>query len=374
LRGLCEQDNLVEADEVLRRWNNEKFDLERQSDRGGRVSKPSAASYGLLIDAWARRGDMLAARKLLQQMQWERVAPSLPLFNILIGGYLKQGNMGAAEGLFRELESSGTWDMESLGIKPDNVTYTLFLDYWANQGQVDACERIITRMFRKKVEPDVTAFGTLVKAYARARDPESAERVLDRLTEAKVPPSVAIYSAVIAAHCTVGDMSRARRVLDRMLAAGLRPNERTFAHFAWGYGQLEDINGIVEVANLMLANGLKLKGANRNAIVRACEECGMSMNAVQALLDRLNPEVAQRKPVWTRDGGKASEATSSEPLATKEITGGLDAAAASNDGVRRVSTRAVVASRIATGTRSTHLVSTRPRVVAAYARYARAYL
>ena len=317
LRGLCETDALEDAEEVLRRWNNEKFDLERQSDRGGQVSKPSAASYGLLMDGWTRRGNMLAARKLLQQMQWERIVPSLPLFNMLIDGYLKQGNMGAAENMFRELVSGGTWDMESLGIKPDTVTYTLFLDYWANEGEVDACERIFKKMEREHVKPDVTSFGTLVKAYARARDPEGAEAVLDRLEAARVEPSVAIYSAVVAAHCTVGDMSRARDVLERMIDAGLRPNERTFAHFAWGYGQLEDVNGIVEVARLMLANGLKLKGANRNAIVRACEECGMNMSAIQTLLDRISPEMSSRKGVWTRDGAKSDAVADGAPSTSR---------------------------------------------------------
>jgi len=302
LRGLCEIEAAEEAEEVLRRWHNEKFDLERQSERGGRVSKPTAASYGLVIDCWVRIGNMLAARKLLQQMQWERVAPSLPIFNMLIDGYLKQANMGAAEGIFRELESSGTWDMDSLGIKPDKVTYTLFLDYWANQGQADTCERIFAKMIKFKIVPDVIAFGALVKAYARSRDTDKAEEVLDRLEEAEVEPSVEIYSAVIAAHCTVGDMERARAIFDRMLHVGLRPNERTFAHFAWGYGQIEDINGITEVARLMVSNGMKLKGSNRQAIVRACQECGMRINAVEALLDRISaPDGPQRKGVWSRD-------------------------------------------------------------------------
>ena len=164
---------------------------------------------------------MLAARKLLQQMQWERIVPALPLFNMLIDGYLKQGNMGAAENMFRELVSGGTWDMESLRIKPDTVTYTLFLDHWADEGEVDACERIFKKMERENVKPDVTSFGTLVKAYARARDPDGAEAVLIDWRRRRRP--VAIYSAVIAAHCTVGDMSRARDVLDRMVDVGLRP-------------------------------------------------------------------------------------------------------------------------------------------------------
>lgn len=40
--------------------------------------------------------------------------------------------MCVVEGLFCEFELSGMWDMELLGIKLDNVTYTLFLDYWVN--------------------------------------------------------------------------------------------------------------------------------------------------------------------------------------------------------------------------------------------------
>lgn len=318
LRGLCEIEAAEEAEEVLRRWHNEKFDLERQSDRGGRVSKPTAASYGLVIDCWVRIGNMLAARKLLQQMQWERVAPSLPIFNMLIDGYLKQANMGAAEGIFRELESSGTWDMDSLGIKPDKVTYTLFLDYWANQAQADTCERIFAKMLKFKIVPDVVAFGALVKAYARSRDTDKAEEVLDRLEEAEVEPSVEIYSAVIAAHCTVGDMERARAIFDRMLHVGLRPNERTFAHFAWGYGQIEDINGITEVARLMISNGMKLKGSNRQAIVRACQECGMSINAVEALLDRISaPDGPQRKGVWSRDSSASNAKASTTDVSER---------------------------------------------------------
>jgi len=310
LRGLCERDDVEEAEEVLRRWNNEKFDLERQSDRGGFVSKPTAASYGLAIDAWVRRGDMLRARKLLQQMQWERVPPSLYVFNMLIDGYLRTENIAAAEGIFRELESSGTWDMESLGIRPDNVSYTLFLDYWASQGQVDACERIFKRMKRKGVEPDVVAYGAMVKAYARARDADAAEDVLTQCKDAGVKPSVAIYSAVIAAFCTLGDMNRARSILDRMFDDGLRPNERTFAHFAWGYGQLEDINGIMEVATAMVASGLKLKGASRNAIIRACQECGMRMTAIEALLDRVDPLAQEsRKGKWSRNSPKTPSAS-----------------------------------------------------------------
>ena len=101
-------DALEDAEEVLRRWNNEKFDLERQSDRGGQVSKPSAASYGLVIDGWARRGNMLARAQAVAANAVERIGP-LPPFNMLIDGYPKQGNMGVGEHVPRARAERGTW-------------------------------------------------------------------------------------------------------------------------------------------------------------------------------------------------------------------------------------------------------------------------
>ena len=77
---------------------------------------------------------MVEARRLLSQMQWDKVAPSIEIFNMLLRGYLRMDNVGAAQDVFRELEGSGTWDMESLGIKPDAASYSSLMDHWANQG------------------------------------------------------------------------------------------------------------------------------------------------------------------------------------------------------------------------------------------------
>ena len=62
-------------------------------------------------------------------------------FKPLLRGYLKTGNVNAAQDVFRELEGSGTWDMESLGIAPDAASYTSLMDHWATQGDVVLAEK-----------------------------------------------------------------------------------------------------------------------------------------------------------------------------------------------------------------------------------------
>ena len=134
ISGCCDADRPEDAENVLKRWNLEKYDLERVADRKGVISRPVAASYGMVIDHYVHEGRMVEARRLLSQMQWDKVAPSIEIFNMLLRGYLRMDNVGAAQDVFRELEGSGTWDMESLGIKPDAASYSSLMDHWANQG------------------------------------------------------------------------------------------------------------------------------------------------------------------------------------------------------------------------------------------------
>ena len=352
IRGCCAAGVPDEAEKVLQRWNYEQLDMERVAERKGRVSRPVTASYGMIIDHYVSVGAMGDARRLLGQMQWDKVAPSIEIFNMLLKGYLKSGNVGAAQDVFRELEGSGTWDMDSLGIKPDVTSYTSLMDHWANQGDVDLAEKILAKMELKGVAPDERTFGSLVKAYARGRNPEGAEKVLERmrrydapdparagagrggrkepdwrrkgkkkaeadakdgeLRRRKLSPGVILYSTVVSAYAAVGDMANARRVVAEMSDRRVRPNDRTFAHLAWGYGQLGDVAGVTQTAQLMVDEGVSMRpgGSGRQALVRAVRECGLPASHVDRLLDSLAPRRKGGVPpgVGRRGGGSQSAA------------------------------------------------------------------
>ena len=345
IRGCCARGHPEEAEDVLKRWNFEQLDMERVAERRGQISRPVTASYGMIIDHYVTVGQMGDARRLLSQMQWDKVAPSIDIFNMLLKGYLAAGNIGAAQDVFRELEGSGTWDMDSLGIKPDVASYTSLMDHWANQGDVDLAEKILAKMELKAVAPDERTFGSLVKAYARGRNPEGAEQVLERMRRYDAPvsshgsggkggrkggpdwrrkgkkraestdtnqsgpkkmkPGVILYSTVVSAYAAVGDMANARRVVAEMSDRKVRPNERTFSHLAWGYGQLGDVAGITQTAQLMADEGVSMRpgGQGRAALVRAVRECGLPASHVDRLLDSLAPSRRQGRRRRGKTGG-----------------------------------------------------------------------
>lgn len=384
IAGRLAVDDPRDAEAVLRRWNLEKYDMERVADRKGRISRPVAASYGMIIDHYVRGGEMGEARRLLSQMQWDKVCPSIDIFNMLLRGYLALGNVGAAQDVFRELEGSGTWDMESLGIAPDVASYTSLMDHWAGQGDVVLAEKVLQKMEAKGVAPDDRAFGSLIKAYARARDPAGAEAVLARVRaydappaaaaaraggrskksrraaarpgggfhpanptgkkapppekyvgpkdeKKKMKPGVVLFSTVVSAYCAVGDMRSARRVVDEMRAAPkswrAAPNDRTFAHLAWGYGQIGDVAGVTATAGLMAEAGVSLRPNSeaRNALVRACRECGLPAAHVDRMVENLGDAAPARRRAgerWVGRKKKSAAAAAGRSAAKDEATKG----------------------------------------------------
>jgi pentatricopeptide repeat protein len=244
---------------------------------------------------------------------------------------------------------------------------------------VELAEKVMAKMKLKGVAPDAKAFGALVKAYARARNPEGAEAVLDRMRRYEAPsdaagkaggssgggragdrhgvsvgggagggntrkgsghsdnkplltPGVVLYTTVVSAFSTVGDMTGARRVMAEMVAARVRPNERTFGHLVWGYGQLGDLAGITQSAQLMIDEGISLRagGEGRQALVRACRECGLPASHADGMVESLLPRRkggggnrwVRSKKTGTQSGGGKSESGADAPAADAPINVG----------------------------------------------------
>ena len=86
ISGCCQAGKPDAAEAVLRRWNLEKYDMERVADRKGDISRPVAASYGMVIDHYVREGMMGEARRLLSQMLCDKLATIIDIFHKLLMG------------------------------------------------------------------------------------------------------------------------------------------------------------------------------------------------------------------------------------------------------------------------------------------------
>jgi hypothetical protein len=114
-------------------------------------------------------------------------------------------------------------------------------------------------------------------------------------------------------------MTNARRVVDEMRACPkswrAAPNDRTFAHLAWGYGQLGDVAGVTATAGLMAEAGVSLRPNSeaRNALVRACRECGLPAAHVDRMVENLGEAAPARRRAGERWVGRKKKSAAAAP-------------------------------------------------------------
>jgi len=245
IAAYCEVESLADAEDVVRRAVNSAKDTGR---KGGPL-RVTAKAFGPIINVHCSNGRPGEAWRILRDMRSNGVRPTLAIFNMLIKGFCKAQNISGAEGVVRELEGGGTWDMSALGITPDKLTYTTLLDFYASKGAVDQAAKVLERARNNGIVPDDVMWGTVIKSYARAGMPEKAEEVL--YAAAKVfdkdvkdghapdgrgsPMNVVTFSTVVAAFCNMGFLEEALRVMCDMKQRGVAPNAITYSHVAWGY-------------------------------------------------------------------------------------------------------------------------------------------
>ena len=57
-------------------------------------------------------------------------------------GYAYAGNVAGAEGILREMEGSGEWDCDALGIRPDATTFSTLMNMWADNPDQQGPEKV----------------------------------------------------------------------------------------------------------------------------------------------------------------------------------------------------------------------------------------
>jgi len=137
-------------------------------------SKLSLAACMPLLEAYARRGDMLGAEGVFARMTSAGLEADERCFEAFIRGYAEEGS----------LESAAAWadQMERQGIKMSMPAYTLLLKACAKAKppQAVSAERLLDEMLADGMEPGKDALSHLQEAVGRSRYAKLEARILRR--------------------------------------------------------------------------------------------------------------------------------------------------------------------------------------------------
>lgn len=336
VRGLANGGYPRKAEEVVEMLGADRYSLERQSLAGqsGSKLKPLQANYDPILAAYAALGMIRDAQRTLGRMKWRGVKPSTRAFNHVIKAASRAGNCSAALSVLRELEGGGSYDVEALGIEPDEISYCTAMDCLARKGSVDSVRELMQRMESVgQLELDTTCWGTLIKAYAYANKPQGAEAVLQEMEQYScLKPTNRCFTSVVAAYAFVGDIDSAWRIVQTMKADHVLPNHVTYGHIIFACGKEGVAPQAAQVLTDMVKVGLHptLKGDHiQNCVRDAYERNNLSHEQADELVEKAIRLFEHRDQIpaeerWPLDSEKHSNpvdegSIDAERLAAAEI-------------------------------------------------------
>nr|CAD1838085.1 unnamed protein product [Ananas comosus var. bracteatus] len=125
-----------------------------------------------LVSAYARRGDLAAARRAFDLIPARR--RDLLSWNSVLAAYAA----AAASGGLPELELL-LRSMRSQGLEPDLVTWNTLMDGYCRAGRCDEARDIL---LRGAPDPNAVSWTTVISGYARAANHEASLRLFQRMT------------------------------------------------------------------------------------------------------------------------------------------------------------------------------------------------
>ncbi|XP_058109448.1 pentatricopeptide repeat-containing protein At1g25360 [Magnolia sinica] len=196
-------------------------------------------SWTTIITGYVRRGNINAAWELFEGME----AKFDVVWNAMISGFVHHGLILDALEMFKR--------MHSMGVVPDEFTYTSLLSACANAGLLQLGKELHAHILRTDPTPDpelsLPVENALITLYWKCGKLDDARQIFD---EMRVRDLVS-WNAILSGYATFGRVGEARRIFDTMPERSLL----TWTMMISGFAQ----NGLGE-EGLKLFNRMKEEG------------------------------------------------------------------------------------------------------------------
>lgn len=207
--------------------------METLQDSYGEEMSANHVIYNTLINSWSKSGSVESGKKaqeILTKMQElcengkKEVCPSRITYNSVLAAYHKSGDKHTftkANKILQQMENS-----EDPSILPDVVTYTTFLNIvskWKNNLKIDTAEEVLEKMMKRGIIPNNFTYDavlrTCVMANPRARQVRRKALVLAVKTlntmqqSSQIIPTSYTYSLFFSAISKLSDGNEQKKLL-----------------------------------------------------------------------------------------------------------------------------------------------------------------
>jgi pentatricopeptide repeat protein len=206
----------------------------------------SLTTYNMLIDAFARAGDMNQVAQFFKRMCQNGLSPDLVTFSTIIKGYSAKGEMEPALQLFTQ--------MRKQGIQPDSILFNSILDGCAHKQMRGLTEQVLGDMENSGIAPSNFTLSILIKLYGRCGDLDKVMEVIDVYPKKYgFKLNAQVYTCLMSSCMSNGQPGRALSAWKQMKEAGCPADAKTYHTLIRGCLQNSELESSVELLGEALA-------------------------------------------------------------------------------------------------------------------------
>lgn len=244
--------------------------------------EPNSHTYDALIKGCGRWGLLDAALRLLSSMQSAGVSPTVITYSVAIDACARAGGAVAVDRAFDILAQ-----MEEAGLEPNVVTFNSLIHACAQGKRAQLAFDVFERMVKSGVSPDIVTLCSLVDACGRAGEIEKAFQIIESIPRRFSPlrPNVPAYNALMHACFKAGALDRMESAFSKMKRRKLVPNVVTFSTLVSAYAANGDVDNALCYMEYMKKLGMRPNRMVFTSIIAAYGRMGEVELAMKMLED-----------------------------------------------------------------------------------------
>lgn len=176
-----------------------------------------------LIFALAKCGHADDALLVFDHMNSLGCKPDLVTYNTILAIL---GRLGQVDRMLRVFAS-----MKTVDLIPDIVTFNTILNSLRKMGRLDLCLVHFKEMSERGIQPDLLTFKALIESLGRSGNIEEALKIFDEMKCRRIHPSIHIYRALIFSLKKMGKMELALKFsteMNNLLSDSIVPSESQY--------------------------------------------------------------------------------------------------------------------------------------------------
>ncbi|EYU40110.1 hypothetical protein MIMGU_mgv1a006766mg [Erythranthe guttata] len=202
----------------------------------------------VVLDGYFKKGDMMRAHDLWQEMESMGVASVAVAFSAFIDGLSKGGFVEKAYDMFLK--------MTSKGLLPNNFAYNSLISGFCNCGNLDEAWKLEMEMRERGLIPDLITFNIIIKGFCRQERMTSAMNTYIDMHRNGFTADTVTYNTLISGFCKQFDMLNAKNWANRMESSGWGPDVITYNTQIHGYCRSKRMDQAIMMFDDVISSGI----------------------------------------------------------------------------------------------------------------------